>query len=189
MPVPLATSQDWSWLKSAKGFEKDRNAAQNAQGALSAERTAEYNRSFAPVAASLRDVALSSYDPSDAASAAADAGKAYDVSAGALERQQRGMGVAKLAGQDSRLSLRRIISQVDAGNRAIDGADDRRTTAQMFSTDQYGELTSAAGSTYGELANQELNRKAQYTGAKASQRANIMQTAGTVASIAAMAFV
>lgn len=186
LAAPHSSSGDWSWA-TPKSFAKDRNAAQNAQSGLIAERTAEYQRSFAPAANSLRDMALSTYDQADTDKAMASAGRTYDASAGALERQQRGLGVAPVAGQEKRLSLRRILSQVDSGNRAIDGADERRSLAQMYSTDQYGDLMSNAGSIYGDIASQELNRKGQYRQAQAGRDSSVMGAVGTVAGIA-MAF-
>jgi len=176
------TDQAPAWWE--RNFANDRKAAQRTLGSLVTERSQEYGRSFAPIAKSLSDVATAPFDPAVPSEATARAGRLYDVSRGALEREQRAMGVAPVRGQDRRLSLRRAIAQVDGANRAIMGADDRRSLAQMFATDQYSDLMGSAGSIYGELAGMEANRRAQFSQAKAAQRGGLMSLGGTAAGLA-----
>ena len=182
-----ATVADWSWTKSGKPFAKDRNAAQNAQTSLIASREQMYNQTFAPVSNSIRDLALKPLDLGAATEAGARGGKIFDVGIGALEREQRGLGVGPVAGQAERTSLRRTLAEVDAANRRIDSDEGLRDFAQRAAMDEYGERMSGAGAIYGQIADMELNRKGQYAQARAARNSNIMGAVGTVAGIAAMA--
>ena len=178
---------DWSWAKKPKPFAKDRNAASRAQAGLSEQRSAAYAEMFAPVSSNLRDAALSVYDPTAANEAAARGGRMFDQTAGALEREQRGMGVAPVAGQERRLNLRRALAEVDAANRQIDQADANRKFAQSQAVNEYGSRLSMAGQIYGSVADMEQNRKGQYRQAQAAHTSNMIGAAGAVASIAMLA--
>jgi hypothetical protein len=182
------TTTDWSWAKkpkAAKPFEYDKKAGQRALTGLIEARSAEYDNFYAPVASSLGEMAKAPFDIDAAREAGQTAARTFDASAGALERQQRGLGVAQSAGQGDRLSLRRILAEVDASNRKLDGDNERRSLAQQFSMDQYSDLYGNAGSIYNLLSEREINRKAQHTQARSAVNSGAMGAAGTVAGIAA----
>jgi hypothetical protein len=168
-------------------FAKDRGAAQNAQAALADERQRMYDSTFSSVSGGIRDLALGEIDLEAAAGAGRRGGRIFDVGVGALEREQRALGVGPMAGQTERTSLRRTLAEVDAANRKIDSDEGLREFAQRTSMGEYADRMAGAGNIYGQIADMEVNRKAQYEQAKAQRSANIMGAVGTVAGIAAMA--
>lgn len=184
MTPESSTKADWSWTKPVKPFAKSRNAAQNAQTSLIKTREELFNQTFSPVSTSIRDMALKPVDFTGAAAAGRRAGGLFDVGMGALEREQRALGVGPMAGQAERTSLRRTLAEVDAANRKFDADEGLRDFAQRASAEEYADRMAGAGGIYGQIADMELNRKGQYKMAQASRDAGIMSMVGTAAGMA-----
>lgn len=179
---------DWSWAKKSstpKPFAYDKKAAQRAMGDLIRTRTTEYDKFYSPVASRLSALATSTPDLEAAKTAGARGGRIFDAGVGAMEREQRGLGVGPMAGQAERFNLRRMLSEVDSANRSLEGQNERRSIAQIFATDQYGDLMSNAGQVYTNLSGVEQNRQAQYAGARAGANSSAMGAAGAAVGIIA----
>lgn len=179
-----ATASDFKWVKNSKPFSRNRNAGTNAANALVDTRIQEYDRSFADLNRGLGDLALGGIDMNAVSAAGERGGAAFDAATGQLDRQQRVLGTGPVEGQDRRMSLRRIVSEVDARNRNIEGQEERRTMAQEAQADNYADLMGGAGQIYGNISDAERNRKGQYRQAQAANRSSWMGAVGALGGIA-----
>lgn len=175
---------DFSWAKQ-QSFKKDKIAGQRALLGLVDTRDTEYRNYYAPVASSLRDLATSNIDQAKISQATAKGGRLFDVGYAALEREQRGLGTGPIQRQQERMGLRRTLAEIDSGNREIAGQEERRSLAQMFAMDQYGDLMGQAGQIYGDISQMEMNRRSQFAGAKAGSNSSAAGAAGAAVGILA----
>lgn len=154
-----------------------------------------YGSVFSPNVSALRNIALgvsgtagNGYTQSQ--SAISDAGTAFDAGASGMERGYRATGLSPdsdtAASQKRRLGLARVLSQVDAGNRAVDTARENRESAQEWGSEFFVDRTTGGQKVLADVAKREQDRISQYRQAKANKKAGIMSTIGTVAAIAAM---
>lgn len=118
--------------------------------------------------------------------AIASSGRAFNTAEGAYGRDVARSGVAgdatQQASRQRRMSLGRIISEVDAGNRASRGAKQTQRDAQTFGTQMYGDLVTDSNSSLRAIAQAEQDREAQYSGAKSGANAGAAGLVGMVAS-------
>lgn len=170
-------------------------AGRDALAGYAKEDQQTYNQTFMPELMHLREIGLGMGEGNvyDAAKRGVEgAGRTFDSTMGsyARDRERAGMRVdaATGASQNRRLSLSRIISQVDAGNRASRGAKDAQRAAQDFGMQTYGDSVVGANQTLASIANSEADRDAQYRKAKADDKAGDLAAIGQIASMAAMAF-
>lgn len=119
----------------------------------------------------------------------ATATRLYDVAASGVDRARMRMGMAPradvAANQGKRLSLSRIISQVDAGNRGAERAVGIQRAAQDQGANMYNALSNNATKILGDIAASETDRDAQRRGAAAAKKAGLLGLAGTAVGIAA----
>lgn len=175
-PFPVFTPMP----SSADVFDTKRKAATRALSDLITQRTNEYNQYYAPLASSIRNDALY-MDPTKVADeAGAMSNKSFDASAGAIERQQRALGVGPVAGQANRLGLRRVLAEVDARNNAMSAAKDRQRAAQEAATQQYSNDYATQGNILQSISGMELKRM----GEASMQGAQNTQTGLGVAGLA-----
>lgn len=174
---------------------KDRFAARNTLGDVARADDLFYQQNYARELRNLRDTALGLGGTTGDAYAGAQegikgAGRLYDVAAGGIDRARSRMGIAPqadvAANQGRRLSLARIISQVDAGNRGSERAIDAQRTAQEVGTQMYANLTSSSNNILADVASAETDRDSQRRGANANKKAGLLAGIGTAVGIAAM---
>lgn len=150
-----------------------------------------YTRQFAPQTSELRRIGLgfgagNQYEAIQ--NALPEAGRKFDAGAATFERDLERGGVRDddaVASQRKRLSLARILSQVDSANRASGVARQNRQAAQEFGLDTYGSSASSAGSLLSAIASGDANRDLQYKDAKAGASAGKKQAIGTGLALAA----
>lgn len=152
-----------------------------------------YNENFVRPMLDLREIGLGMGAGNVDAAATrgmSTAGRTFDSTRGSFRRDQERLGLATdsatAASQNRRLSLQRVIQQVDAGNRASRGAKDAQRTAQNFGMQAYGDSIAGANQTLSQIAQNEADREAQYQGAKAGAKAADMQAGAALASMALM---
>lgn len=118
------------------------------------------------------------------------AGRTFDSTRGSFTRDQQRLGLrtdaATAGSQNKRLSLSRVIQQVDAGNRASQGAKSAQKAAQAWGMQTYGDSVTGANQTLSQIAQGESDREAQYQGAKAGAKAADTQALATVAAMGLM---
>lgn len=113
----------------------------------------------------------------------------YDITAGGIDRARSRMGwqprADVAANQGKRLSLARIISQVDSGNRGAERAVGFQRDAMSQGTGLYNALSNNSSKILGDIASAETDRDAQRRGANAAKKAGTLGLIGTAVGIAA----
>lgn len=149
-----------------------------------------YNELFNPELLALREIGLGmgAGNAREAATRGIDtAGRVFDSTMGSFARDQERAGLAvdpaTAASQARRLSLSRIIQQVDAANRGSRNAVAARRTAQAFGMDTFGDATSTANQTLSYIAQREADRDAQYRDARARSRSAEIGTAASLVGV------
>lgn len=173
---------------------KERFAGRDTLSDVARQNEEFYNDNYAGEVTNLRNTALGLGGTQGDAYAATregitGAGRLYDVAAGGIGRARARMGLAPRAdvasSQGRRLSLARIISQVDAGNRGTERAVGIQRDAQAQGTGLYNALSNNSSRILGDIAGSETDRDAQRRGFEAQRRAGIVGLAGTAIGIAA----
>lgn len=172
----------------------DKFAARDTLGRVARANEQFYNANYGGELTNLRNVALGLGGTQGDAYGAAQEGigtasRLYDVAAGGLQRARARMGLAPradvAANQGRRLSLARVISQVDSGNRGIERAVAIQRDAQEQGTQLYNAMSNNSQQILGGIASQETDREAQRRGAAANKKAGLIGLAGTAIGIAA----
>lgn len=173
---------------------KETFAGRTTLGNVTRENEQFYAGNYAGELRNLRNTALGfGGTQGDAYGAAQEgistAGRLYDVAAGGLDRANARFGrmprADVAANQGKRLSLARIISQVDAGNRGTERAVEFQRDAQEQGTNLYNALSNNSSRILSDIAAQETDRDAQRRGAKAAKKAGTLGAIGTGLGIAA----
>lgn len=147
-----------------------------------------YGRVFQPEALSLRAVGLGLRGSGSnvyeaAASGMATANRRFDSLSSSFDRDvfRSGRGTAEdVTRQKKRLGLARVIAQVEASNRAIRAADQRRTEAQTFGSQFYADSIVGANSMLSRIAGAETDRDVQYRAARQAAISGSLALGGTV---------
>lgn len=177
-----------------RNIKASRFAARDTLSDVARTNEAFYADNYAGELRNLRDTALGLRGTQGDAYAAsqegiATASRLYDVAAGGLGRADARMGRAPMAdvaaNRGKRLSLARIISQVDAGNRGTERAVGIQRDAAEQGTQLYNALSNNSSRILADIAMQETDRDAQERGAKAAKRAGTLGAIGTGLGIAA----
>lgn len=177
---------NWSWANKAVKGDKYRWWGRDATEALQARREQDYQSTFAPIQNEIIKDSLKTYDEADTMAEAGRARRLYDVGIGALQRERRGMGLGDLtSGQKDSISLRRKLTEIDAGNRKIGSDTALRTAAQGEAASIYSDNLSMAGGIYSNVMQSEMNRKMQYDGARAQRNAGLLNMGMAVLGAAA----
>lgn len=171
------------WLQ--ESYVAPRETRDELRGNIASDRTF-YDQNFAQPGMTLRNIALGIGD-GNVSTASRDAVAKSDrfgqVNANALarDRQRQGLSAssAKSQSQDRRLSLSRVIANVDAGNRARDAAGERRRMAQEFGTQTYGDNIAGANNILSRLADKEGDRENQIRDYETGHNAAAQQNMGS----------
>jgi hypothetical protein len=167
-----------------------RDAGQRALSQYIDEDAQLYRELFAPEMMELRRIGLgmgagNAYQA--ATSALGTAGRSFDSAISSFTRDRLRAGLAtddaSAASQQRRLSLQRIIQQVDAANRASRGAMDARRMAQTWGLQSFGDAASAGTGILRQIAQNEADREAQYQIAKAQAKQAGLRALTTMAGI------
>lgn len=167
-------------------------AGRDALAGYTKEDQQTYNELFAPQMMSLREIGLGmgAGNVFDAANRGVEtAGRTFDATLGSFARDRERAGLAtdgaSAASQGRRLSLQRVIQQVDAGNRGSRNAKAAQRTAQAWGMQTFGDASASANQTLAQIAQSEADRDAQYRQARAQNRAGLTQMAGAGLGLAA----
>jgi hypothetical protein len=118
--------------------------------------------------------------------ARADSSRMFDVAERAYARDVARSGTpgdaTQQASRGRRLSLARVISEVDAANNASRGARAMRQQAQTFGTQFYGDLVTDSNSALTNIAAAEQDRETQYRNARDGSKGGLLGIAGMAAS-------
>lgn len=115
----------------------------------------------------------------DVASAESQGGQSADSAAGTLQRQSAGLGLPGSSSSAVRqMGLRRVLAQVDSGNRMAQAAVARQEAAQEYSSSAMVNYSGQANSILGSIARNEADRQAQYMDAKSAADSNTMGLMG-----------
>lgn len=125
--------------------------------------------------------------------AKASANQQIDIAEGTVDRRSRALGLNPLNAEQQgsrarRTSLARAISQVDAANRSTQGMGELRDQKDEAAFDMYAQDTAASQGALANLANMEADRQSSWRQSKDAKKAGLISTVGTVAGMAAMAF-
>lgn len=150
-----------------------------------------YRDNFLQQSLDLRSIGLgrgAGNERTAALGARADSNRMSDVADSAYGRDVSRSGIAGDATQQAsrkrRLSLSRVISEVDSANNASRGAKSMRQQAQTFGTQFYGDLVTDSNGALRDIAASEQDRESQYRDAKNGSSSGLMGLAGV-----AMAFI
>lgn len=167
---------------------KARFAARDTLSSAARANEEFYGQNYGGELRNLRDTALGLGGTAGDAYSASQQGiqtatRLYDVAAGGYGRANARMGRAPMgdvaSNYNKRLSLARIISQVDAGNRGTERAVGIQRDAQEQGTNLYNALSNNSSRILADIANQETDRDAQRRGAAAAKKAGTLSAIGT----------
>lgn len=111
----------------------------------------------------------------------------FDSAAGQTSRAQRGLGVTlsarEQASQDRRFGLAKVLGNVDARNRAMQSDLSNREAVRTNASGLRDIIDQQSLKAFGQSAQMQSDREAEYTQRKAEYRANKAKTIGTLATI------
>lgn len=173
---------------------KERFAGRDTLSGVAQANEQFYNQNYAGELTNLRNTGLGLGGTQGDAYAATQEGIAtssrlFDVAASGVGRANARMGRAPTgdvaASQGKRLSLARIVSQVDAGNRGAERAVGIQRDAQEQGVQLHSAMSNNSSRILSEIAAQETDRDAQRRGFSAQKKAGTLGMIGTAVGIAA----
>lgn len=166
----------------------DQRAAQRQLENVAAARQQTYSDIYEPTSNALRDMAIGKGPDARErlAEVGADAASAFDANSGSISREQRALGLDATGNQNKRLSLRRLISEVDARNNEAESLRSQQQTAQEYSIQQQASMYDQQSSIFGSIAEREAKRRGDSAIKAANQQSAAMGAAGLAISLAMM---
>lgn len=184
----LGQNTGFTGNKGSTDPRRNQRAGEVALAQVAANRQQTYSDVYQPTSDALRDMATGKGpDVRERLSeVGATAAKAFDSNTGTIGREQRALGLTGTGNQGKRLSLRRLISEVDARNNEAGSLREQQVGAQEYSIQQQASLYDQQSSIFSSISQSEAQRKSDEKVRAAQQQSQVMGAAGLALSVAMM---